>query len=326
MRSMRLISLSFACLSLLLAGAALGQDRKSAEASKWLTRIAASARELTYSGTFVHQFGQRMETMRISHLFDDKGELEKLETLDGPPREIVRENETVHCYFPESRVVKLEQGRARRYFPALIGESAEKLNANYEVRLDAIERVAGYDCQVLWLQPKDQLRFGHRLCAEIKSGLLLKAAIANQHNELVEQVAFTALTIGAPMRREALRSAYVDDQRNWRTDASNWERAAPESAWYVKEAPAGFRKIMEMQRRMHGRAEPVRQMVFSDGLAAISVFIEPNNGVPPPLRGPRQLGLVSVLTKQLAEHQITVLGEVPQLSLEQVANAVGLRK
>ena len=180
MRSMRLISLSFACFSLLLAGAALGQDRKSAEASKWLTRIAASARELTYSGTFVHQFGRRMETMRISHLFDDKGELEKLETLDGPPREIVRENETVHCYFPESRVVKLEQGRARRYFPALIGESAEKLNANYEVRLEAIERVAGYDCQVLWLQPKDQLRFAHRLCAEIKSGLLLKAAIEAQ--------------------------------------------------------------------------------------------------------------------------------------------------
>lgn len=323
---MRLISLSFACWSILFAGAAFAQDKKSADASNWLTRITTAARELTYSGTFVHQFGQRMETMRIGHLFDEKGELEKLETLDGPAREIVRENETVHCYFPENRVVKLEQGRARRYFPALIADTAENLNSYYEVRLDAMERVAGYDCQVLWLRPRDQLRFAHRLCAELKSGLLLKAAIANQQNELVEQVAFTALTIGAPLRREALRSAYVGERQNWRTDTSNWERAAPESAWFVKEAPAGFRKIMEMQRRMHGRADPVRQMVFSDGLAAISVFIEPNNGVPAPLRGPRQLGLVSVVTKQLAEHQITVLGEVPQLSLEQVANAVGLRK
>jgi sigma-E factor negative regulatory protein RseB len=323
---MRLVSFSFACLSLLAAAAALAQDKKSADAAHWLTRMASAARELTYSGTFVHQFGPRMETMRIAHLFDDKGEIEKLETLDGPPREVVRENETVHCYFPESRVVKLEQGRARRYFPALIGESAASLSANYHVRAGATERVAGYDCQMIWLQPKDQLRFGHRFCAEAKTGLLLKAAITNEQGEPLEQVAFTALRIGGPISRESLRSAYFDEQHDWKTDASNWERTAPEGAWYVKDAPPGFRKIMEMQRRMHGRAEPVRQLVLSDGLAAISVFIEPRSSIPPPLRGPRQRGLVSVLTKQLAEYQITVLGEVPELSLQQVANAVSLRK
>jgi sigma-E factor negative regulatory protein RseB len=323
---MRLVSVSLACLSLLAAATALAQDKKSLDAANWLTRMATAARELTYTGTFVHQFGPRMETMRIAHLYDDKGEAEKLETLDGPPREIVRENETVHCYYPESRVVKLEQGRARRYFPALIGESAESLSAHYQVRTGAAERVAGYECQVVWLQPKDQLRFGHRFCAEAKSGLLLKAAITNEQGEPVEQVAFTALRIGGPLTRESLRSAYVDEQHDWKTDASNWERTAPEGAWYVKDAPAGFRKIMEMQRRMHGRAEPVRQIVFSDGLAAISVFIEPSSSIPAPLRGPRQRGLVSVLTKQLAQHQITVLGEVPEISLEQVANAVSLRK
>jgi sigma-E factor negative regulatory protein RseB len=318
---------ALACLPLFAAGIVLAQEKKpAADASNWLPRIAAAARELTYSGTFVHQLGPRMETMRISHLYDASGEAEKLEALDGPPREIVRENETVHCYYPESRMVKLEQGRARRYFPALIGDNPEGLVAHYELRLGATERVAGYDCQVIWLRPKDQLRYAHRLCAELKTGLLLKAAIADERGEPAEQVAFTALDIGAHITRQSLRSAYAEAQRSWRTDASNWERNAPESGWHIRDIPAGFRKIMEMQRRMHGRAEPVRQIVFSDGLAAISVFIEPKSSIPPALRGPRQLGLVSVLTKELDDHHITVLGEVPQVSLKQVANAVSLRK
>ncbi len=320
---MKVVPFSFACITLLLTASALAQEKKPVEANQWLTKMAVAARELTYTGTFVHQLGQRMETMRISHLYDESGELEKLETLDGPAREIVRHNDTVHCYFPESRVVKQEQGRARRYFPALIGESAERLIVHYQVELDAVERVAGYDCQVMWLRPRDRLRFAHRLCAELKSGLLLKAAIANERGEPVEQVAFSTLSIGAPLSRDSLRSAYVGEQHTWKTDASNW--SAPASAWYVKEVPPGFRKIMEMQRRMPGQAGPVRQMVFSDGLAAFSVFIEPENRKHP-VRGARQVGPVSVLTKHTDEHLITVLGEVPIASLEQVANAVSLRK
>ena len=144
------------------------------DAMAWLKKIAAASRQINYAGTFVYQHGRKMETSRIAHRVDSGGEYEKLETLDGPPREIIRNNDNVTCYLPDTKTVIIEK-RTTRQFPALLPEQLSDITENYVVTKDGQDRVAGFDCQLITLEPKDNLRYGHRFCAEINSGLPLRA-------------------------------------------------------------------------------------------------------------------------------------------------------
>ena len=111
-----LVLLQF-CAGVVLAAETLDQ----ADALAWLERIARVARQLNYSGTFVYQHGDQVETSRITHYFDRTGEYEKLETLDGPAREFIRNNDNVTCYLPDSKAVVVEK-RTARQFPAFLPE------------------------------------------------------------------------------------------------------------------------------------------------------------------------------------------------------------
>lgn len=312
-------------LALLLCWSGALRAADFTDAQSWLDAMVESARRLSYVGTFVHQTGNRIETTRVVHASDDTGATTKLESLDGPAREIIRQNDEVYCYMPDKKMVRLDRSRARKFFPALIVEPSSALLNHYSVGVAGQERVAGYDCRMVLLQPKDKMRFGHRLCAELKTGLLLKAVMLNDQNEPVEQIAFTEVSIGKTMPRGAIRSVYADDAASWQTDATAYD-ANTEGPWYVREMPPGFRKIMQMQRRMLGKAEPVIHMMFSDGLAAFSVFIEPKRARPVAAGVPAQRGSVAVYRRQLAEHQVTVLGEVPPGLVQQIGNAVAARR
>ncbi len=144
------------------------------DAMTWLKKIAAASRQINYAGTFVYQHGRQMETSRIAHMADANGEYEKLETLDGPPREIIRNNENVTCYLPDSKTVIIEK-RTARQFPALLPEQLSGIADNYVVTKGEQDRVAGHDCQVIALEPRDNLRYGHKYCADLASGLALRA-------------------------------------------------------------------------------------------------------------------------------------------------------
>ena len=159
-----------------------------ADAMAWLKKIAAASRQLNYAGTFVYQHGRQMESSRIAHMADANGEYEKLETLDGPPREIIRNNENVTCYVPDNKTVIIEK-RTARQFPALLPEQLTGITDNYVVTKGGQDRVAGYDCQVVVLEPRDNLRYGHKFCVELATGLPLRARIYNDKNEMVESFA-----------------------------------------------------------------------------------------------------------------------------------------
>src|SRR5262249_20718625 len=143
---------------LLPVSAALAQTDSSA--LQWLQRIYAASEKLSYSGTFVYQQGQRVETSRIVHVVDASGPRERLETLDGVPREIVRTGDEVVCYLPATQTIKIDKQPGRRPFPAILSEQLKDVSENYVVKKGEIERVGGYSCQVLTLEPKDRMRYG----------------------------------------------------------------------------------------------------------------------------------------------------------------------
>jgi sigma-E factor negative regulatory protein RseB len=312
------------------AGAGAADTGPAQDAAGWLKKIAGASRQVSYSGTFVYQHGGQVETSRIVHFVNAAGgEIERLEALDGPAREIIRNNDQVVCYWPKSKTLVVEE-RGRRQFPALLVERLAEIAENYEVRKENTDRVAGHDCTWIALAPRDNLRYGKRFCAETRSGLPLRAQTLNERKEMVESFAFTQIAFGGSFNRDAVKSKYaaISRAQNWRVERSAFSVPAAgevvaESGWSLSAKVPGFQKVMETRRSLPGRSESVSHLVFSDGLAAISVFIEPatKSASPPPQSLTRQ-GAVNIFARQSAGYIITALGEAPAGTVMQLSNSL----
>jgi sigma-E factor negative regulatory protein RseB len=292
----------------------------------WLKKMASASRRLNYNGTFVYQHGGRNESSRIVHYVNSAGgEFEKMETLDGPVREVIRTNDQVTCYLPDSKTVIIEKRGGRR-FPALLPERLSGVSDNYTVRLAGMDRVAGYDCQAIVLEPKDKLRYGHQFCAEIASGLPMRARTMGVKNEPLESFAFTELRIGGSFNREHVRSRYAAKSKDWKVDHSAFAIAdvPGDTGWVLTQQPTGFKKLTELKRSIAGRTVMVSHIVYSDGLAAVSVFIEPLPKTRPSKSLSHQ-GAVSIYVRPVADHMVTVLGEAPAATVMQIANSLEFR-
>jgi sigma-E factor negative regulatory protein RseB len=296
------------------------------DAMAWLKKIATASRHFNYAGTFVYQHGRQMETSRIAHMSDASGEYEKLETLDGSPREIIRNNENVTCYLPESKTVIIEK-RTSRQFPALLPDQLTGITDNYVVTKGGQDRVAGYDCQIIALEPKDNLRYGHMYCADLASGLALRARTVNEKGGMVDMFVFTQLVIGAGVSRDMLKSRFAGLSNSWHIDRAALDRSesAADSGWVLKTPLAGFKKLTEVKRSIPGRATPVSHIVYSDGLAAVSVFVEPMSKSPPS-PGATYQGAVNMYVKSAADQVVTVVGEAPANTVKQIAESISAKE
>ena len=305
----------------LLALASTVAQAQSPETLTWLRKIHEATQRLSYSGTFVYQNGGRSETSRITRFVDPSGDIEKLEVMDGVPREIVRTKDTVRCYLPDSRVVKVDR-RTERSFPALVPERITALARHYDISLGETHRIAGFECQAVVLTPKDSLRYGYRLYADVNSGMLLRAVTVDSAGNNVEQFTFTQLSLGQ-VTRDMVKPRHA--VRQWRIEDAE---AAPTrlSGWGLTSELPGFHKVTELKRRL-GESRPVGQMVYSDGLAAVSVFIEPLEARRDPVRtGLASMGAIHIYTREVANHMVTVVGEAPAVSVQRIADAVEFRR
>lgn len=322
MRRAGLVVVPSLVLLQLCAGIVLADSLDQADPVAWLERIAKAARQLNYSGTFVYQHGDQVETSRITHFFDRSGEYEKLETLDGPKREIIRSNNEILTYDIEHHLIKREKRTPRKNFPALLPDQLVSLTEYYQLRKGEHERIAGFDSQALVLQPKDGFRYGHKLWAEASTGLLLKARMVDENDHVVEQFVFTQLTMGPRVNRDSVRPS-VTGTADWPREPVGPDSSQPaDTGWTVKSQPVGFKKVMEMKRFKSGAQSPVAHLVYSDGLAAVSVFIEPLPTKRKYQEGLARQGAVNIYTKPLPEQLVTVLGEAPAVTVMQMANSV----
>jgi len=297
----------------------------------WLKTVAFAGHQTDYSGVFVYQYDNRVETSRITHLAEEDSEYERIESLDGPKREIVRHHGHVWSYI-NHKMIQVDSQKGHGRFPSLLPKQLSALGANYQARLDGTERVAGYDTQVILFQPRDKMRYMHKIWVHTDSGLLLKAAVLGDKNQMIEQYAFTQLQIGGKIDRSWLRKTVSSslgrdaskipevDQQGAMEKAMGGTHTV--SGWVADALPAGFNKTMEIQRPMRGKHAPVTQMVFSDGLSAISIFVEPNDGDEDDVDGLSSRGAVNLYHRVLDGHLITVVGEVPPRTVMQVFESV----
>lgn len=294
-------------------------------------KMQAAAQKYNYSGTFVYQQANQIRTSRITHLLEGKNELEKLEILDGNLREYVRHNEEVTCYIPEEKTVLVESRVTNDVFPAIFSANPDDVATYYHFRKSGDSRVAGFSCQSILLEPKDDLRYSYKICIEDSTGLLLRVQTLDKKNEVIEQIFFTQVEIGK-IDRNRVKSRFRNIS-GWRLENAAMKLAGIHD-WEVKWVPPGFKKIREVNRLVADNSasasehankpvvarREITQIVFSDGLAAISVFIEP--GTQSRTEGVRQQGAMSILGRRQGDFWLTIVGEVPAKSVMQLANSI----
>lgn len=289
-----------------------------------LKAMSLAAYQTNFTGVFIYQSGNHLETSRITHILDRDGEHGRLEGLDGVRREIIHNNDQVWSYL-DGHQVSVEDRRGRRSFPALLPEQMALLNDSYLVKKAGDERVAGLPTHAFIFQPKDNSRYSHKLWADKNSGLLLKAAVLDEHGRIIEQYTFTHLTIGGNIDRNWITpntsNINFHSHHPYSVPTQKPEQPLYESGWQVNLLPQGFKKTMEIRRPLHGKNIPVTHLVFSDGLAGISVFIEDMTGETKMTTGLSSQGLLNIYSKMIGNNLVTVVGDVPPRTVMQIADS-----
>lgn len=299
------------------AAAAADTPPKSLEL---LQKVHAAARSLDYSGVYTYQRGSVMVSSRVVHVVDGTGERERIEMLDGPPREFLRHNETTQCLVPQKKLVIIERRRTDR-FPALLLGDGAKIPEHYELSIEpSTRRIAGRECSVIQLLPRDEQRYGYRLCADTKTNLLLKAQTISLEQGVVDQISFTSLQMGDKVAPSQLASGWnYEDWKVVETAMSPVDLAG--KGWRIP-FPPGFDPVTQVSRPMKPGRQ-VDQLVITDGLAAISIFIEPQDEVRDDAQtgAAATKGAMNIYRARIGEYWLTTLGEVPVGTLRDIAES-----
>ena len=297
---------------------------RAEDAVAWLTRAGTAARQLNYVGTIVYQRGASSETSRLVHLYDLGEEYDKLVNLEGPAREVIRSHGEVRCFYPDLKLVRVEPRTFRNVFPSLSAQQQKALADFYNFQKAEAVRVAGLETQAWVFEPKDGLRYGHKFWTDVATGLIVKARVVDEQKGVLEQFAFTEVTIGAKIDPQMVKPTWPSTPQGWKVrQLGKVESESEETGWTVTRIPPGFIKIVDGFRRVQ-TTRKVAHLVYSDGLVAVSVFVEPGRAAPPPNGFSAQNGL-NVYSRQVDDNLVTVLGQVPALTLRQIANSVARR-
>lgn len=281
------------------------------EAATWLQRMADASRKVPYEGIYVMQQGDRIKTLQVENRPGGSGKGGRLVMLDGQPRE-------VRCTAGESTSLtrggqgdRFEKRLGNRYFPDLLPEDAAVLTNWYSVSLGGVARVGGQDCREVMLIPKDQYRWGYVLCADLDTNLPLRSVMVNEKGQPLMQHAFVNIQQGLNSRAP-VEAAVVAD--------ANDLKPVEVGAVTVRHLPPGFTRVAATRRTLPNRAGEVEHWVFSDGLAHISLFVEP---APPrrsiSIKGESPRGMLNLLSRKVGDRQVTVLGEAPWPAVEFIA-------
>src|SRR5665647_491445 len=309
-----------------LSVAVAGQD-KSDESWTLLEKAARAAHELSYKGIFVYQSGPNTKSVQITHMNYGQGEYARIVMLDGSPREVLSQGNDVVIYSPRHEKVVIEKRHGQNLFPALLPTNLDAIKTSYQVRLGGIERVGGREGQVVFLDPRDRYRYGYKFWTDRENGLLLKAMTTNERNDTLDQISFNQLTL---MNTQAMDwfqptvehdKPYVMEEQQARLATT-----AISDEWILAQLPPGFRKVDQVKRMVPGKSMPVNQLMFCDGLASVSLFIEQLSKDAHGKTGRSSQGPTNFYSNVVDGYQIVVVGEVPEATISLIANAVSFKK
>lgn len=298
----------------------------------WLLRIHEAASRRNFQGTFVVSAGGVVTSSRIAHYCDGSNQYERVEALDGQMRRVFRHNNTVHTLWPQSRVAVVEQRDSLGAFPGLLYEVDHSIVDHYDVRRIGTERVAGHEAHVLQIAPRDGHRFGHRLWAERDTGLLLRAEVIGERNEVLESAAFSDVAMGVRAQTGSVRQdmSRLDGYRVVRPKLE--PTRLEDEGWTLRSAVPGFRPVSCVRRPLDANGTvPVEAMpnvvqsIYSDGLTHVSLFIEPYDATRHGKAMQTAIGATHTLMRRHGDWWVTAVGDVPAATLKSFVSALERR-
>ena len=304
---------------------------ESKSINDWLSRLHELSKRRSYIGTYVVSSGGQMHSAKIWHACEGAQQIERVESLTGAPRSTFRHNEKVVTFMPEQKIARSEKRGVSGTFPELVQSADNRIAEFYKLKAEGVERIAGLEADVVMLIPKDNLRFGYRVWTEQKKGLIVKLQTLNADGRVLEQAAFSELQLDAPVRMDKLLQMMgkVDGYRV--EESALVKTTASAEGWQQMVPVAGFKPMSCYKRPTAGTSstatgnEPI-QWLFSDGLASVSLFVEPFDRLKHAKESTMSMGATHTFTRQLGSYWLTAMGEVPMNTLKQFATGLERKK
>ena len=308
-------------------------------AADMLYHMAEATRALHYTGTFVYQRDNQIHAMKIVHRGDvneteGEGEYERMTSLSGAAREVIRDGSRVVCIYADNRSVVVEKSPSTKYLPLALFGASSALGDLYQVEVKGDDRVAGRAAWTVAVRPLERDRYGYAIWIDKESKLPLRSTVvANDGDKVLEEVQFTSISTYDAIPDEWLQPEFASAGYRWfantkpEDDApAGAQNGSDETGWAVSWLPTGFKLMRDQEQMVSASRVPVRHWVYSDGLAMVSVFIEQLDDVKAPLRGYSTRGAVNAFGRVEREHQITVVGEVPLNTIRRIAGSIAFKK
>jgi sigma-E factor negative regulatory protein RseB len=288
--------------------------------NEWLVRIHDASRKRAYTGTFVVSVGAEMASARIWHVCDGEQQMERVESLTGAPRSTFRHNNHVVTFFPDTKVARSEEREALGIFPNFLKSNDSAIAEFYNLKILDAERVAGLDTEVVQLTAKDTLRYSYRIWTERKSGLVVKLQTLDAAGHVIEQAAFSELNLDAPVKMEKL-AAMMNNTTGLKLEQVEMNKTtAIAQGWTLSRNVPGFAPMSCFKR------PDTMQWIFSDGLATVSLFVEPFDRKRHTQEGVWSMGATQTLAKRMDDWWLTAVGEVPAPTLKVFAQQLERKK
>lgn len=286
-----------------------------------LQKANEAASRLNYTGTYYYHHGEHTEVLRVSHRVDRRGELHKIEVLDGPHREFLRINDEVYCHMADGKTIRIDKNAVQRFFPAVVPDDRVNLARYYIPKLGGIDKVAGRECQVIILEPRDQFRYTHMLWIDQQTMLPLKTRTVDNRGAPVSMFVFSEIEIG----KKPERAVFDVRMAGKRVQPASLASSPQDAGGWGISPPPGYVSVLEAMRPMPGKKSPVLHRVYSDGMSNLSIFIEPLVEGDASLEGLSTENAINIYSRRVAGHKVTAIGEVPAAALLETANSVQKR-
>lgn len=293
----------------------------------WLQKMHYASHMLDYTGRFVYQQNRQLSLMSIAHAYTKDGEREKLVSLDETGREVIRDGDKVTCILPDSKSVMVETASRKVQFPPTFPVKLDQLSGQYTFSIGGQDKIAGQQARIISIKPTDEYRYGHRLWIDENTGLLLKTQLLDESGKLLEQFMFTQIKYLKTVPNDLFKPRPTGKDYTWyeAQDASEPKDFDKGHKWLVQELPRGFVRDATHYQRMSDKML-VEHMIFSDGLASVSVFIEKEKDKDATLLGASSMGAVNAYGRVLGKYHITTVGEVPRRTVRMIGESVVFRK
>jgi sigma-E factor negative regulatory protein RseB len=291
----------------------------------WLDRMYQAVEHLSYEGTFVHVQGGNAESLHIVHRNEGGVISERIVSLDGAGREIIRHGDVVQSILPDRGVVLLKESEGGGSMLSTMPAYLEDFEPYYELTLYRTARVAKREAQVVGIKPLDSYRYGYLLWLDTETAMPLKSQIRDENDQILEQILFTQLEILDSVPDSLLRPTVDTEGFTWYRPAEWSSERAVRDQWHAKEVPDGFRLAISQQSLLAGAEYPVHHLVYSDGLATVSVFVEDPNNTTQVAEGFSTVGSTNAFSLTVDGRRVTAVGEVPRQTVRTIATSLSSR-